>query len=234
MPRWAAAEGAILSLGSTWIAEERAYNFSLHSRHASQVTLLLFGEEDAVRPVVEVVFDPRQNKTWDVWHCRLSEHEVASARYYAYRVDGPGWASSDYRHAYDAEKLLVDPYARDVFFPPSYDREAARRPGSNAGKAPLGVLPRRVPQFDWGDDRPPRHDSDAVIYEMHVRGFTISPTSGVAPKRRGTYAGVADEIPYLRTLGITMVELLPVQQFDPQERNYWGYMPLNFFTLHRP
>ena len=234
MSDWDAVEGAILSLGSAWIEEERAYNFSLYSRHASRVTLLLFGEEDAVRPTVAVVFDPRYNKTWDVWHCRLREHEVAGARYYAYQVDGPGPACPDYRHAYDAEKLLVDPYARDVFFPPSYDREAARRLGPNYGEAPLGVLPSRVPPFDWSDDRPPRHESDAVIYEMHVRGFTISPTSGVAPQRRGTYAGVVDQVQYLKTLGITMVELLPVQQFDPRERNYWGYMSLNFFTPHRP
>ena len=99
--------------------------------------------------------------------------------------------------------------------------------------APLGVLPRREPAFDWGDDRPPRHDSDTVIYEMHVRGFTRSPSSGVSPAARGTYAGVAEKIPYLQSLGVTMVELLPVQQYDPQEGNYWGYMPLNFFAPHR-
>ena len=66
-------EGAILSLGSAWIEEERAYNFSLYSRHADRVTLLLFGEEDPARPVIEVVLDPRRNKTWDVWHCRLEK-----------------------------------------------------------------------------------------------------------------------------------------------------------------
>jgi isoamylase len=234
MSSWAAAEGAILCLGSTWIEEERAYNFSLYARHADGVTLLLFGEGDAARPVLEVVLDPRRHKTWDVWHCRLREHEVRDARYYAYRVYGRGPSTPDYRHAYDPEKLLVDPYARDVYFPPSFDREAARRPGSNAGKAPLGGIASCEPPFDWGDDRLPRHESDAIVYEMHVRGFTISPTSGVAPERRGTYAGVMDKVPYLKSLGITAVELLPVHQFDPQERNYWGYMPLNFFTPHRP
>jgi isoamylase len=86
MSGWDAVEGAILSLGSAWIEEESVYNFSLYSRHASQVTLLLFGEEDAVRPTVKVIFDPRHNKTWDVWHCRLREHEVAGARYYAYQA----------------------------------------------------------------------------------------------------------------------------------------------------
>ena len=73
---WAAAEGAILSLGSTWIEEERAYNFSLYARHADGVTLLLFREDDWARPVLEVVLHPRRHKTWDVWHCRLKEHEL--------------------------------------------------------------------------------------------------------------------------------------------------------------
>ena len=67
---------------------------------------------------------------------------------------------------------------------------------------------------------------------MHVRGFTRNPNSDVPPERRGTVAGVIDKVPYLKELGITMVELLPVQQFDPQEGNYWGYMPLNFFAPH--
>jgi len=80
MSSWAAAEGAILSLGSAWIEEERAINFSLYARHAFHVTLLLLGEEDPVRPVIEVVLDPRRNKRWDVWHCRLREHEVPGAR----------------------------------------------------------------------------------------------------------------------------------------------------------
>ncbi len=80
MSIWAAAEGAILSLGSTWIEEERAYNFSLYARHADGVTLLLFREDDWARPVIEVVLHPRRHKTWDVWHCRLKEHELQGAR----------------------------------------------------------------------------------------------------------------------------------------------------------
>jgi glycogen operon protein len=195
------------------------------------VTLLLFGEDDLARPVVALDIDPRRNKTWDLWHCRLGEADLRGARYYAYSVDGP--RSGPGRRGFDPDKVLLDPGAREVFFPPSFDREAARHPGPNAGMAPLGVLPRREPAFDWGDDRPPRHDSETVIYELHVRGFTRSPTSGVTPAARGTYAGVAEKVPYLRSLGVTMVELLPVQQYDPQEGNYWGYMPLNFFAPHR-
>jgi glycogen operon protein len=95
------------------------------------------------------------------------------------------------------------------------------------------VLPAATEEaFDWGEDLRPRHTNDTVIYEVHVRGFTNSPTSTIEPNKRGTYAGVIEKIPYLKTLGITAVELLPVQQFDPLEGNYWGYMPLSFFAPH--
>ena len=166
------------------------------------------------------------------WHCRLGG-DIGEARYYAYRIDGPRAAGPGLWHAYDPEKVLLDPLAREVFFPPGFDREAARRQGSNLGKAPLGVLPRPGPSPDPVPDRtPPLQPDTAIIYEMHVRGFTRNPNSGVPPERRGTFAGVIEKIPYLKELGITMVELLPVQQFDPQEGNYWGYMTLNFFAPH--
>jgi glycogen operon protein len=171
-------------------------------------------------------------KTWRLWHCRLREQEIRGARYYAYEVGGPRPSGPHDGHAFDRQKVLLDPYAKADFFSPGFDRQAAKRPGPNRGRAPLGILPRPEVAFAWGDDRPPRHESDAVIYEMHVRGFTRSPTSGIAPEMRGTYAGVVDKIPYLKELGVTMVELLPVQQFDPQEGNYWGYMTLNFFAPH--
>jgi glycogen operon protein len=226
-------EGAILPPGAQWIEEERAYNFSIYSQHAESVTLLLFGEDDPAAPFLEHRLDPRVNKTWHIWHCRLGEQEIRGARYYAYEVDGPRQSGPRDWHAFDPQKIILDPYAKAVFFPPGFDRQAAKRPGSNMGRAPLGILPRRDAVFAWGDDRPPRHDSDAIIYEMHVRGFTRSPTSNLAPKRRGTYTGVVDKIPHLKELGVTMVELLPVQQFDPQEGNYWGYMTLNFFAPHQ-
>jgi glycogen operon protein len=107
------------------------------------------------------------------------------------------------------------------------------QPGSNAGQAPLGLLHACEQVFDWGDDRRCHHQSDTVIYELHVRGFTNNPNSGVSPDVRGTYAGLVEKIPYLKELGITAVELMPVFQFDPQEGNYWGYMPINFFAPHQ-
>ena len=86
--------------------------------------------------------------------------------------------------------------------------------------------------IDWGEDRRPRHESDTIIYELHVCGFTNNPNSGVRPERRGTFAGLVEKIPYLTDLGVTAVELMPIFQFDPQEGNYWGYMPLSFFAPH--
>src|SRR6202007_654097 len=83
---------------------------------------------------------------------------------------------------------------------------------------------------DWTDERSSHHESDAIIYEVHVRGFTKNHNSGVDASRAGTYAGVVEKIPYLKGLGITIVELMPIFQRDPQEGDYWGYMPLNFFA----
>jgi isoamylase len=93
-------------------------------------------------------------------------------------------------------------------------------------------LPFVEPRTEWVEERRPRHDSDLVVYEMHVRGFTRSPTSSISQAKRGTYAGVIDKIPYLKRLGVTAVELMPVFQFDPGEPNYWGYMPIGFFAPH--
>src|SRR5262249_51247140 len=130
------------------------------------------------------------------------------------------------------EKVLLDPYAKCVFFPPRFDRERSARKGANAGEAPLGVLTGHRTAFDWEGDRSTHHESDAIIYELHVKGFTKNPNSGVHPSRAGTYAGLVEKIPYLKELGITVVELMPIFQRDPQEGDYWGYMPLNFFAPH--
>ena len=221
-----------MPLGAHWVEEEQAYNFSIYSQHARAVALLFYDEHDQTTPCFEFALDPLVHRTTQVWHCRLPVEMLRDARYYAYQMDGPRAVESKWRHAYDPDKVLLDPYARRVFFPPGFDREAARGPGSNAGKAPLGVL-ADDPPFDWGDDRRPRHRGDLIIYEMHVRGFTRSETSGVSPEKRGTFAGVIEKIPHLKELGVTAVELMPVQQFDPQEGNYWGYMTLNFFAPHQ-
>src|SRR6201987_1107626 len=94
------------------------------------------------------------------------------------------------------------------------------------------MLTAKRPMFDWQGSHSPQHESDAGIYELHVKGFTKNPNSGVDPSRAGTYTGLVEKIPYLKELGITVVELMPVFQRDPQEGDYWGYMPLNFFAPH--
>jgi glycogen operon protein len=230
-PNWAAVDGAPTPLGLRYIAEESAYNFALYSKYATAVTLLLYGENDAVNPVDSYQFRFPENRSGRVWHCRLPAARVEKAVYYAYSVDGPFDPAQGQR--FDKDKILLDPYARAVHFPACDNRLAALAPGSNAGKAPLGVISAATVPFDWTGDVSPRHGHDTVIYEMHVKGFTARDNSGVAAGRRGAYAGVIDKIPHLLELGVTVVELLPVYQFDPQENDYWGYMPLNFFSPHR-
>jgi len=230
MSHWTRSEGSPYPLGVTPIPSEAAYNFALYAKHATGITLELYAGTDPIRPIHREFLNPRINKSSRVWHCRLPAALVDRAAHYAYRVDGPFDLNKGDRH--DRSKVLLDPYARGVFFPPDHSRAAASRPGDNAGKAPLGVLRPESEAFDWGDDPRPRHGHDTVIYEMHVGGFTQRDNAGVAASRRGTYAGVIDKIPYLQSLGITVVELLPVFQFDPDEGNYWGYMTLNFFSPH--
>jgi len=104
--------------------------------------------------------------------------------------------------------------------------------GANAGRAPLGVLP--VEQAAAEKFTRSRHQChDSIIYELHVKGFTARENSGVTKENRGKFLGFVEKIPYLKELGVTVVELLPVHQFDPQEGNYWGYMTLNFFAPHQ-
>ncbi len=231
--RWATDEGLPFPLGVSWVEEEQAYNFALYSRHAEKVTLLLYREDDLVRPVVARRLDYLRNKSGRVWHCRVPKTEAAGARYYAYAIDGPGLRGRTLWHAFDPDKVLLDPYARAVFFPCGFDRRAAIGPGPNAGKTPLGLLAACEYVPHQKQPPPPRHEADLIIYELHVRGFTNHPSSGVSADRRGTYLGVIDKIPYLRELGVTAVELMPVFQFDPQEGNYWGYMPIHFFAPHQ-
>ena len=228
-PTWAETEGSPLPLGVTWIEREQAFNFAVHSEHAESVTLLLYSSSDLVNPCLTFRFDFLRNKSGRIWHCRIPLREIGEARYYAYSVSGQ---TVPQLHSFDPQKVLLDPYAKCIFFPSGFDRELAMREGPNAGRAPLGVLTGHRPAFDWAGDRSQHHESDAVIYELHVKGFTKNPNSGVHPSRAGTYAGLVEKIPYLKELGITVVELMPVFQRDPHEGDYWGYMPLNFFAPH--
>ncbi|KAB8141090.1 glycogen-debranching protein [Chloroflexia bacterium SDU3-3] len=228
--RWEAEDGSPAPLGVRWIPAEQAYNFALYSRHATSVTLLLYGEHDVVEPCIECPLDHFRNKTGYIWHCRLPLKDMKDATYYAYRVDGP--FEPRYGHRFNPQKLLLDPYAPAVFFPRNFSREAAIRPGRNDGMAPLGIIPPHLARSTVPRPLRPTHTHDTVIYEVHVKGFTAHHSSGVSFASRGTFAGLIEKIPYLKDLGVTAVELLPVHQYDPEEGNYWGYMTLNFFSPH--
>lgn len=232
MQRWTSIEGSPMPLGATWIPQERAFNFALSSRHADSITLLLYAADDLINPVATYRFDPVLNRSGRIWHCRLPEAELGGAQFYAYSVSGPEPRNRVEWHAFDPQKVLLDPYATCIHFPPAFTRDAAVGFGSNVGRAPVGLLPKPESPYQWTGERRPRHESTMVIYELHVRGFTRHPSSGVSEPNRGTFSGLVEKIPYLRELGVTAVELMPVFQFDPQEKNYWGYMPMSFFSLH--
>lgn len=232
MNNWQATEGWTDPLGVSWIKDEEAYNFALFSRHAESVTLLFYGLKDFVTPLLIWPLDFHTNKSGPVWHCRIPKKKLTNVEYYAYSIGGPKPQERFKWHCFDPEKIILDPYARSVFFPPEFDRKVAIRPGTNAGKAPLAVFCNCDHVFDWEDSKKPQHDADAIIYELHVLGFTQHSSSGVDSDRRGTFQGLIEKIPYLKELGITVVELMPVYQFDLQEGGYWGYMPLNFFAPH--
>ncbi|TPE43388.1 glycogen debranching protein [Pontibacter mangrovi] len=232
MASWHTIEGSPNPLGVSFIPEEDAFNFTLYSRNATKVKLLLFREGVYETPTSTFDFNPLVHKSQRVWHCRLKRSDMGGATYYGFQVHGCADELSLLCNV-DPQKLLLDPYAREVFFPPNFSRSAASRPGTNIGKAPLGYIMLPPYEFDWQGDRMAPHEHDLVIYEMHVRGFTRSPSAGIANEKAGTFAGVVEKIPFLKELGITAVELMPIQQFDPHAGDYWGYLPLNFFSPHK-
>jgi glycogen operon protein len=208
-------------------------NFSVFSASAKGMQIVLFDHPDDPGPARTITLDPVRDRTSHYWHIFLSG--IKHGQLYGYRADGPCDPAAGQR--FDCEKVLLDPYGKSVSIGDSYSRAAACKPGDNAAVSMKSVV-ADLSVFDWEDDRPiHRLFRDTVIYEMHVGGLTRHPSSCVADDRRGTYLGVIDKIPYLRDLGITAVELLPVYQFDaldapPGLVNYWGYGPISFFAPH--
>jgi glycogen operon protein len=231
-PLLATKVGRSAPLGAT--ACDGGVNFSLFSRKASGVELLFFDHEDDARPARVVNVNPATNRTYHYWHVFVPDAQPGQI--YGYRIRGPFDPENGFR--FDPDKLLLDPYGRGVVVPKNYERDAACKPGDNAAVAMKSVVVDPS-SYDWEGDTPLRRPSTrTIIYEMHVRGFTRQPNSGLPEKTRGTYRGVSDKIPYLQQLGITAVELLPVFQFDAQDCprglvNYWGYAPVSFFSPHR-
>jgi glycogen operon protein len=222
--------------------------FAVFSRHAAGVSLLLFERLEDAEPYQTIELDAMHNRTGDIWHIWVEG--VSAGQFYAYRVDGPYRPAEG--HRFNKHKLLVDPYATALAFRSQWDFLAAKgyAVGSPMEDLAFSALdnsdstPRCIAtgnRFDWVEDTPPRTSwSETIIYETHVRGLTIHPSSRVG--RPGTYSGVVEKIPYFKELGITAVELLPVQEFNEHEldrlnpvtrvplTNYWGYSTASFFA----
>ncbi len=208
-------------------------NFSLYSREAIGVDLLLFDHDDGARPSRIIPFDPVANRTYFYWHAFIPG--IVPGQLYAYRVYGPFDPAKGLR--FDPEKALLDPYGKGLVTPRNYSRQAASAKGENFACAMKSVVVDPH-SYDWeGDTTLQTHSTRTIIYELHVKGFTRHPNSEVEESLRGTFRGLMEKIPYLQHLGITAVEFLPVFAFDVQDCppglvNYWGYAPVSFFAPH--
>ena len=220
--------------GST--VEAEGVNFSLFSGSATGVQLLIFTRPEDLEPVKVITLSATENRSFNIWHAFIEG--VKPGMGYAYRVDGPRepWNG----HRFDPEKVLVDPYSKGNSLA-LWNRGAACTPGDNLHCSMRSVV-IDTNDYDWEGDQPlKRPMADTVVYEMHVGGFTKSPTSGV--KHPGTYLGLIEKIPYLKSLGVTAVELLPCFSFDHTDVtkehegrklvNYWGYSTMGYFAPHQ-
>ena len=231
-PKLVVRAGARQPLGAS--VEGDGVNFAVYSPRATQLTLRLYRAAGDLTPIAELALDAAAHRSYGFWHVF-----VAGARagwFYTWRADGPNEPAAGLR--FDARRELLDPWARLVS-DTVWERDDAVDGGlASAMRAEIAA----PDDYDWEGDRPLRRSlRDAVIYELHVGGFTRHPSSGVADP--GTFRGLKDKIPYLQALGITEVELLPVFAFDTQDvpaataaiglDNFWGYSPVGFFAPHR-
>ena len=232
--------GQSYPLGATW--DGRGTNFALYTENATKVELCLFDTPEASKESSRIVLP---ENTDQVWHGYLPD--VLPGQIYGYRVTGP--YDPEHGHRFNPNKVLLDPYAKAIARETKWDDEMfaycmgdpkqdlSFDPRDNAHLAPLCAVVDTA--FTWGDDKPPRTEwSDTVIYELHVKGFTMRHPE-VPEALRGTYAGLGSEasVEYLKSLGITAVELLPIHEFvhdrnliDHGLKNYWGYNTLGFFA----
>ncbi|HOT56102.1 MAG TPA: glycogen debranching protein GlgX, partial [Ornithinibacter sp.] len=228
--------GTAYPLGATY--DGSGVNFALFSEVAERVELCLIDDEG-----VETRIDLPEVDGF-VHHAYLPG--VSPGQLYGFRVHGPFDPANG--HRCDPSKLLLDPYAKAIegqvtndqaLFSYDFTDPTKRNTEDNLGKTMLSVVIN--PYFDWGHDRPPRHEyHDTVIYEAHVKGLTMTHPE-VPEEIRGTYAGIAHPaiIDHLSTLGITAIELMPVHQFVQDTSlqakgltNYWGYNTIGFLAPH--
>jgi isoamylase len=229
-PPFAVSEGERFPPGATVIPQ--GVNFSVFSRNATSVELLLYKGSRDLEPAQVIALDPEVNCTFFFWHVLVEG--LAAGWYYSWRVDGPRELEHGFR--FDPSRELLDPWARIV----SDDLWDRRR--SMAGEAvSMRARVAEADGYDWQGDAPLALPvEDLIIYELHVRGFTKHASSQV--RAPGTFLGLIEKIPYLTALGVTAVELMPVFAFDTQDLpgdlieaglvNYWGYSPYAFFAPH--
>ena len=204
-------------------------NFALLCRHGTAVSLAIFPDTGGPAPLAEVRLDPRKNRTGDHWHVRV--HGLPDVFSYGWRVDGPKGAM----HRFDPTRVLLDPAAAMISNGAGWAGTCEADP-LRTGRRSLFV---RGTRYDWDDDFPPLTPlEDTIVYELHVRGFTCHPSGGV--RHPGTYLGLVEKIPYLKWLGVTAVELMPVFEWDECDcpftnpdtgeklTNFWGYNPIAF------
>ncbi len=199
--------GKSFPLGATVYPD--GVNFCIFSR-AEAVELLLFDRPEDPQPSKVIVLDPKTHCSCYYWHVFIQG--IKSGQVYAYRAYGE-YAPEKGLH-FDGTKVLLDPYAKAIAGDKIYNRQAASSPGDNCARA-LRAVVVDTSNYDWSGDRHPRTPySTSIIYDLHVGGFTSHPNSGVSDKKRGTFAGLIEKIPYLQQLGITAVELLPIHYFE--------------------
>ena len=213
-------------------------NFSIFSRHATAVQLLLYEKPDSSSPFQVIDFDPVVNRTFFFWHVFVEGMTGQEKISYTWKVDGPD--NDDPGSRFDPSVELLDPWAKavtDVLWQRKYNRDTQEDKDSTSMRAM--VLPES--SYDWEGDRPlPQYSEKEIIYELHVGGFTRHPSAGVA--HPGTFSGIIEKVPYLQELGVTSVELMPIMAFDEQDlpdkardlglQNYWGYATHSFFSPH--
>jgi isoamylase len=225
------ARGRALPLGAS--ATTNGVNFAILCRHGTAVSLVIF-PLDSDHPFTEINLDPHVNRTGDHWHVLVAP--LPPSFRYAWRVDGPAGP----KHRYNPEILLLDPACTAVSDGTRWGQNGHyfRGPWSGTRGTHRRSLFIRQP-FDWREDAPLKTPlEDSLIYELHVRGFSAHPSSGVS--KPGTFAGLIEKIPHLKELGVTAVELLPVHEFDEDDcvfsnpetgeslRNFWGYNSIAF------
>ena len=213
----------------------KGVNFSIFSRHAEVVELLLFSSAESDTPFQVITLNKDINRTFFSWHVYVSKLPVGT--WYTWLMDGPGQAR-DSGFRFEKDKHLLDPWAHAVS-DKHWDREAACKPGDNGMTAMRAMV--TDDHYDWEGDTPLAIRSEkAIVYELHVGGFTRHSSSKVS--HPGTFSGLIEKIPYLKELGISHIELLPIMAFDEQDvpnktaemglKNYWGYSTNSFFSPH--